>query len=245
MEESKANAVRQFNERIDEPLIDLLLSDNGKIEACFDTNNVHCPICQGDTIEIVETAEGDSERVYFQMRCPASDAQTGVVLSGTLNDKGMFYGYNTNKSAVKVFHIENWWGNVWKLTNGLFANYGKLLYKMVGDSQLDGSTVTNYNETGNGYIDSGVTISGSSGGCIKTMKLVPGLGLVPASVTGSNSTYYCDGGWFNVSATTLFARFGADSSDGLHCGAFACTLSIYLSNSWWFYGVSLSYKSAS
>ena len=71
MEESKANAVRQFNERIDEPLIDLLLSDKGKIEACFDTNNVHCPICQGDTIEIVETAEGDSERVYFQMRCPA------------------------------------------------------------------------------------------------------------------------------------------------------------------------------
>lgn len=69
MEESKANAVRQFNERIDEPLIDLLLSDNGKIEACFDTNNVHCPICQGDTIEIVETAEGDSERVYFQMKC--------------------------------------------------------------------------------------------------------------------------------------------------------------------------------
>ena len=174
-----------------------------------------------------------------------SDAQTGVVLSGTLNDKGMFYGYNTNKSAVKVFHIENWWGNVWKLTNGLFANYGKLLYKMVGDSQLDGSTVTNYNENGNGYIDSGVTISGSSGGCIKTMKLVPGLGLVPASVTGSNSTYYCDGGWFNVSATTFFARFGAYSSNGLDCGAFACTLDNYLSVSWWINGVSLSYKSAS
>ena len=70
-EQSKADEVRQMNEREDEPLINLILSGEQKIEANFDFENIHCPLCQGDEIHITETAEGDSERVYFQMKCPA------------------------------------------------------------------------------------------------------------------------------------------------------------------------------
>ena len=173
-----------------------------------------------------------------------SDADTGQVVAGTLNDKGMFYGFNDAGTAVKVFHIENWWGNIWKLTNGLFALYGKMVYKMC-EGTWDGSTVEEYNTNGNGYIDSGVTISGNSGSCIKKMKLVPGIGLVPSEITGSNSTYYCDGGYFNLSASPLFARFGAASSNGLNCGAFACAVGSYLGPSLWNFGVALSYKTAS
>lgn len=173
-----------------------------------------------------------------------NDSNVGQVLSGTLNDKGMFYGYKSNKSAVKVFHIENWWGNIWKLTNGLFANYGKMLYKMC-EGTWDGSTVEEYNTNGNGYIDSGIKISGNSGGCISKMTLIPGLGLVPTEVKGSNSTYYCDGGYFNLNASPFFARFGATSSNGLICGAFACHVDGYLSASYWTCGVSLSFKSTS
>jgi hypothetical protein len=167
--------------------------------------------------------------------------ENAKVNSGTLNNKGMFFGYNTGSSAVKVFHIENWWGNLWKLTNGLVAKYGKLFYKMC-EGQWDGSTADDYSEAGTGYIDSGVTLSGTSGSCIKTMKLVPGVGLVPKDISGSNSTYYCDGCWFNASVSPLFARFGGNSNNGLLCGAFCCNVYTYLSHSGWHCGVSLSYK---
>jgi hypothetical protein len=68
-EMSKANETRQFIEKQDEGLIDLILSGEPRQEPCFELKNIHCPLCQGDTIQITETAEGDSERVFFQMKC--------------------------------------------------------------------------------------------------------------------------------------------------------------------------------
>ena len=173
-----------------------------------------------------------------------SGGEAGKVNTGTLKDKGMFWGSSASNLAVKVFHIENWWGNLWKLENGLVAIYGRLKYKMC-EGTSDGSTTSSYNTTGNGYIDSGVTISGTSGACISKMTLVPGIGLVPTIVSGSTTTYYCDGGYFNVSASPLFARFGGTSNSGAYCGAFDCTVLTYLSYSHWSCGVALSYKQAS
>ena len=113
-----------------------------------------------------------------------SSSDPNQVSAGTLNTKGMFYGDNNN-GAVKVFHIENYWANVWKLTNGLIAKYGKLYYKMC-EGQSDGSTTDDYNTDGTGYIDSNVTPAGTSGSCIKAAKLIPGVGLAPYDISGSN-----------------------------------------------------------
>ncbi len=56
-----------------------------------------------------------------------------------------------------VFWMEDWWGEIWKFTEGIIQKNGKLLYKMcLGTS--DGSTVEDYNSDGTGYIDSGVTL---------------------------------------------------------------------------------------
>jgi hypothetical protein len=69
MEEiSKAEEIRQVVERNDEKLIDLLLSTEEKQEPRLNIG-VFCPLCKDDTIQIIETAEGDSERVFFQMKC--------------------------------------------------------------------------------------------------------------------------------------------------------------------------------
>ena len=162
--------------------------------------------------------------------------------TGTLKDKGMFYGDNNN-GLVKVFHIENWWGNIWKFTNGVIQKNGKLLYKMC-EGLHDGSTTENYNTTGEGYIDSGVTLPGTvSQLYIKRMELVPGLGLVPtADAGGTSTTFYCDGCWSNAS-NVGFARFGSHPYDGFLVGAFAFTVNDPSSHSNWLYGVSLSYKS--
>ena len=164
--------------------------------------------------------------------------------TGTLDKKGMFYGDNNN-GAVKVFHIENWWGNIWKITNGLLQSGGKLYYKMC-EGTHDGSTVVGYQQTSvAGYIDSGVTNAGTVSECYqRDMVLVPGLGLVPKSTGGgSSSTYFGDGLWSN-SSVLGFARFGSNPYDGLLVGAFALTLHDAVSYSHWTYGVSLSYKSS-
>lgn len=100
---SLAQEVLQFCEKQDVPLINLLLSGDEKIEAHFDVDTVHCPICQGDTIEIIETAESDSERVYFQMKCPVCECEfvmvedlTNACLRGIENAKAEIE-YNKNK----------------------------------------------------------------------------------------------------------------------------------------------------
>ena len=62
------NEIRQYTERNDEALIDLILSGEERQEPRLDVG-VYCPLCQSETIQIVETSEGDSERCFFQMHC--------------------------------------------------------------------------------------------------------------------------------------------------------------------------------
>ena len=184
----------------------------------------------------------DSQTVFGTGRFSGGSQNSNNQLNtGTLDKKGMFYGDNNN-GAVKVFHIENWWGNIWKITNGLIQNGGKLLYKMC-EGLHDGSTVEEYNSNGSGYIDSGVVVSGTVTELyIKTMQLVPKLGLVPTAESGgSSSTYYCDGFWSN-STVVGFARFGSGPNGGLLVGAFAFNVYSAVSDSVWGCGVSLSYS---
>ena len=164
-----------------------------------------------------------------------------IITTGTNDKKGPFYCGGDNE-RVTVFWMEDWWGEIWKFTEGVIQKNGKLLYKMCLGTD-DGSTVEDYNADGTGYIDSGVTISGTvSELYIKEMKLVPHLGLVPMATSGgSSSTYYCDGMWSN-STVVGFARFGGSPGDGLLCGAFAFAVDNPVSHSNWYYGVALSYR---
>lgn len=187
----------------------------------------------------------DVQSVFGNGRYSGGSASSNNQLNtGTLDKKGMFYGDNAN-GAVKVFHIENWWGNIWKITNGCIQKSGELFYKMC-EGTWDGSTVDEYNSTGEGYVSSGVTNTGTvTEQYIKTMKLVPGIGLVPKNESGgSSSTYWCDGWWQNTSVVG-FARFGSNPTYGLLVGAFAFIVNHAVSYSYWTYGVSLSYKKPS
>ena len=54
----------------------------------------------------------------------------GHLATGTLKDKGQFFGYNDTTHEVKVFYIEKWWGNRWDRINGLLMVGGEILAKM-------------------------------------------------------------------------------------------------------------------
>ena len=183
----------------------------------------------------------DTQTAFGYGRYTGGSSASALIKSGTLDDKGMFWG-DTNNNSMKVFHIENWWGNIWKITNGIIQSGGKLYYKMC-EGFADGSTIQDYQQTSaTGYIDSGITNGGTVSECyIKEMALVPHLGLVPKSTAGgSSTTYYCDGFWSN-SGVVGFARFGGDSNNGFLVGAFAFNVNDAVSNSNWNHGVSLFY----
>ena len=171
-----------------------------------------------------------------------SGGEVVQVPSGTADTLGMFSGFSDERHAVKVFGMENLWGNTVKIHNGLIAINGKLMYKMC-EGTADGSTTESYNTTGEGYIDSGVTIGGTSDRVIREMTLVPSIGLVPTVLgDGGVYKYYCDYGWFNSTVANGFVRFGCSSGDGFKAGIFALRSDFNTTYSSWWSGCALSYK---
>lgn len=142
--------------------------------------------------------------------------------------KGQFYGTNATRDVVKVFHIENWWGNIWERIAGLMYVSGTIRTKMY----------PTYNTDGSGYTNTGVSMSGTSGGYISTTKMTEN-GRLPVVCSGSDSTYTCDGGWYNASQVD-YAIVGGCCADGLLVGGSAVYLYYLVSVTSWYFGAALS-----
>ena len=151
-------------------------------------------------------------RGYSEMGWNEAD----MLSTGSTNTKGLFWGENTGKLAVKVFGMENYYGNQWRRTVGLNLVNGVYKTKLT-PSTADGSTVKGYNTDGTGYVSLGNTApSGTSGGYI-SKSLYTEHGIVFVVVSGSSSTYEADGGWFNNAIITL-AFVGGNLGHSWRCG---------------------------
>lgn len=182
----------------------------------------------------------DTQDVFGRGMSENASDENLLLKTGTMNSKGLFWGENVGKAGVKVFGMENYYGNQWRRTVGLILANGIAKVKL-SPSTKDGSKATNYNTDGTGYIEiPNSTPSGTSGGYIKDM-LYTALGMFPTSITGSSSTYYPDGCWFNI-AIIAFALFGGNLNNGRLCGAFFVSLNDKAGNARWYFGASLSYK---
>lgn len=159
--------------------------------------------------------------------------------TGALDTSGLFFGYNDGSHAVKVFGMENFWGLQWRRTAGLINAKGKILYKLTYGTQ-DGSSASAYNADGTGYISTGVTPSGTSGGFISKM-FFDAYAMVCAVMNGSSSTFYADGAWFS-NGQNDYAFFGGAPAYGLLCGPSSCGLDDTVAIAWWAYGAAISYK---
>lgn len=74
-----------------------------------------------------------------------------------------------------------------------------------------------YNSEGTGYINTGLTPSGTSGGYCSKMEMTSDIGRIPTVASGSETTYECDGLWFNLTIVAV-ALFGGDRGSGSRCG---------------------------
>lgn len=116
-------------------------------------------------------------------------SRNALISSGGANDKGLFYGTSTS-DVVKIFGMENFYGNCWKRVVGLGNQNGVGKYKLTY-GQEDGSTADGYSQTMDGYKSANYTFPVATSSPIITMALSDGI-LLPKTAGGSTSTYYCD-----------------------------------------------------
>lgn len=135
--------------------------------------------------------------------------------TGTLNDKGLFYGLTSNTTtSVKVLGIENFWGNFWTFCDGIHLNNGVYYYKKSSP----------YNDTSNNYTNTQIVIPSGLGVYIIGMSVFESNILLPNSISGgSGSTYYCDTIDSKNTGITI-CMVGGDSSANNGCGMFAFSL---------------------
>ncbi len=149
----------------------------------------------------------DMQTAFGKGRSLASN--TAAIANGTLKALPAFIGYTNATSDVKVFYIEGYWGNVWESMAGLILD---------GANGIKTKMTPPYNLTGSGYTATGIVPSGTSGGYINTASVTDASGFVPKTAAGSETTYYCDGLYFNNSQVDYALVGGAWPDAGL-CGA--------------------------
>lgn len=165
----------------------------------------------------------DGQSKFGKGRCDSSNSN--AIGQGTMNSKGLFWGSSNGTSGVKVFGMENPWGNLYRRIAGLINANGTTKIKLT-HTTVDGSSANGYNTDGTGYISHG---SVGSSGYISHMN-VTGKGLTPNTNSGSESTYYCDYCYTNNSQVN-YARVGGSWNVGSDVGPFFCSLAVAASSS--------------
>lgn len=144
---------------------------------------------------------------------------TSYIKSGTLDTKGLFYGLNDSTTGVKVFGMENWWGNYRRRIAGVLNDSSNNYVVKMTYGQSDGSTVDGYNTSGSGYVT--VPTSGSLTNAYTSNMSYSEYGMLPMATNGSATTYYCDlGSNYSTSGCYLITNGCGSESPVLRTGAF-------------------------
>ena len=191
-------------------------ADIWRTRSWADRNLVNCLLT-------VISRSDDSQTVFG-----AGNTTSGELLkTGTLNDKGQFFGYEETDKQVKVFHIEGWWGDQWERIVGILGDYGKVKVKMIPP----------YNLTGEGYTDTGISWSGWNSGFIKNT-VMSHLGRIPNELE-QNAKHIPDWCWFDNDNINI-ALVGGLCDYGANCGAAYLRLNDAASDTNWTFGAALS-----
>jgi len=136
---------------------------------------------------------------------------TAAITGGT-DLKGFCFGEATGKLQMKIFGIEDFWGNLLQGIDGVFydSNFNIL------------TTYKSFNNTGNGYLFNNPSgLDGTVYGYISAIQGTTQTGFILKSNKGSSSTYYTDRSSF---VAGRLAQFGGDWSGKSENGAFKLLL---------------------
>lgn len=176
----------------------------------------------------------DVRGAFGQGHTTGGSSAADLLTTGTLNDKGQFFGYSATTYAVKVFHIENFWADRWERVVGCI--YENAIWKVKMTPEGNG-----YNLTGAGYIAvfRGIASSSSTpNGYVKETKQTE-YGKFPVGIGGSDSTYECCYHYSNGTIVAVLFVGGACNSGSL-CGR-SLAVHIVAGAAGWSFGASLSF----
>lgn len=176
------------------------------------------------------------QKCFGNGRISQTSAASSMLGTGTMDDKGMFWGSNGNKYGVKVFGMENFWANQWRRYAGHIMIDYQQVYKMTR-STADGTSVSDYNQNGNGYLQGG--IGPSANGYFSKVQFDRNGWFVNSVTGGEDSKFWCDY-WYQSSGTRFAVRGGVCTS-GSHCGR-CVGLDAAASYARWDVGCAVSYK---
>lgn len=159
-----------------------------------------------DILTLISKSD-NSQAVFGTGRSKSSN--TAAIGVGSLKAKGAFWGSTDETSDVKVLYIEGAWGNVWDRMAGMILD---------GKNGIKTKMYPPYNIDGAGYDATGVVPSGTSGGFVDTHSCNDKHGYVPKTASGSETTYMCDGLWFNTEQVD-YALVGGGWSNAGRCGS--------------------------
>ena len=135
------------------------------------------------------------------------DGNSAAINTGGTNAKGMDFGEATGKMQMKLFGIEDFWGNIYEWIDGLVTDASRNML----------TANSSFNDTGAGYTNNG---QGATANIANYMSKPQGgtkTGFIAKEVTGSETTYFCD--YASLSASCV-ARFGGNWSNASDAGAF-------------------------
>lgn len=220
------------------------LSGQAEITACIGNGEGWYTECIVDRmlinmLLILISKSTSTQTVFGQGMTSGGETAMKAYRTGSLDAKGMFYGYSTTDKAVKVFGMENYWGCQWRRHAGLIQKGGKAYYKLTRGI-ADGSTATDFNTDGTGYIEHSGALLGTDNQWQSTQAFDTNL-MIPSGGGASDRTHMCDYYWVNTGATT-YALLGGSSGSGSNCGAFFLILSSDVSDANWTFGCAPSLK---
>lgn len=153
------------------------------------------------------------QAVFGQGHTTGGTSAADLLTTGALNTKGQFFGYSDTTHSVKVFHMENFWGDRWDRLVGLIYDNGTYKVKMTPE---DGG----YNLTGAGYeaVRKGINATEAGGGWVKNAQQTE-QGLFPTVLGGSDVTYDCDYHYYNPAIVSV-PLVGGHCVYGSYCGRY-------------------------
>ena len=146
------------------------------------------------------------------------DANSAAIATGGTNAKGMDFGETTGKLQMKLFGLEDFWGNIWEWIDGIVTNSTRNML----------TATTGFNDTGSGYTDQGQGATADIGGYMSKPQGSTKTGFIAKEVSGSETTYFCDSATLYASCV---AYFGGTWGTASNAGAFLLDVNYAASSS--------------
>ena len=205
---------------------------------------VYADIILVDLLLILMGKSLNSQKIFGAGLINQANSASSMLATGTMDDKGLFWGPNGDAYGVKVFGMENWWGNQWRRYAGhVIVDYVQK-YKMTRGTQ-DGSSASDYVYTSTaadyaGYL-TGAT-GPSTSNYIKTMQFDANCMQVKTvdAAEADSSSYWCDY-WYQNDGMR-YANRGGYCYLGRSVGANIYGLNRMPGTTNWYVGAALSCK---